>query len=125
MPYALQGIVSAWWGAMVCVLIFFGHQYHLHSTLPPRVDAVQHALVSFTGVSAGEQILMCHGARLDPSKPLSAYKLPVVMRARARVCVLCLRAFFGNTCLRACLCVAGPHIHSFASPLLSQNQINQ
>ena len=45
---------------------------------PRRVDAVQHALVSFTGVPVGEQILMCHGARLDPAKPLSAYKLPVV-----------------------------------------------
>ncbi|GBF99515.1 hypothetical protein Rsub_11949 [Raphidocelis subcapitata] len=41
-----------------------------------RVDAVQQALVSFTGVPAGDQILMAHGARLDPAKPLSAYKLP-------------------------------------------------
>ena len=47
----------------------------------PRVDAVQHALVSFTGVPVGDQILMCHGARLDPAKPLSAYKLPVVRAA--------------------------------------------
>jgi hypothetical protein len=43
-----------------------------------RVDAVQQALVSFTGVPVVDQILMCNGARLDPAKPLAAYKLPVV-----------------------------------------------
>lgn len=53
------------------------------SNLARSVDAVLAALVSFTGVPIGDQILMCHGARLDPAKPLSAYKLPVV-RVRAR-----------------------------------------
>lgn len=43
-----------------------------------RVDAVQQALVSVTGISTSDQIVMCHGARLDPAKPLAAYKLPVV-----------------------------------------------
>jgi len=43
-----------------------------------RVDAVQQALVSVTGISLSDQIVMCHGARLDPVKPLAAYKLPVV-----------------------------------------------
>jgi hypothetical protein len=42
------------------------------------VDAVQQALVSVTGIALGDQIVMCHGARLDPAKPLAAYKLPVV-----------------------------------------------
>lgn len=49
--------------------------------IPASVDAVAHALVSFTGVPVGDQILMCRGARLDPAKPLSAYKLPLVRRA--------------------------------------------
>jgi hypothetical protein len=43
-----------------------------------RVDAVQQALVAFTSIAVSDQIVMCHGARLDPAKPLSAYKLPVV-----------------------------------------------
>jgi hypothetical protein len=43
-----------------------------------RVDAVQQALVAFTNIAVSDQIVMCHGARLDPAKPLSAYKLPVV-----------------------------------------------
>jgi hypothetical protein len=43
-----------------------------------RVDAVQQALVCVTGISVPDQIVMCHGARLDPAKPLAAYKLPVV-----------------------------------------------
>ena len=43
-----------------------------------RVDAVQAALVPTTGVAVPDQILMCNGVRLDPAKPLTAYKLPVV-----------------------------------------------
>ncbi|GFR46208.1 hypothetical protein Agub_g7746 [Astrephomene gubernaculifera] len=42
-----------------------------------RVDAVQHALVSFTGIPVADQIAMYQGARLDPTKPLGAYGLPV------------------------------------------------
>jgi hypothetical protein len=34
--------------------------------------------VAFTSIAVSDQIVMCHGARLDPAKPLSAYKLPVV-----------------------------------------------
>lgn len=49
-----------------------------HSRACCRVDAVQQALVSVTGISVSDQIVMCHGARLDPAKPLAAYKLPVV-----------------------------------------------
>jgi hypothetical protein len=45
-----------------------------------RVDAVQQALVSVTGIGVSDQIVMCHGARLDPAKPLAAYKLPLVSR---------------------------------------------
>jgi hypothetical protein len=43
-----------------------------------RIDAVQQALVSVTGISVSDQIVMCQGARLDPAKPLAAYRLPVV-----------------------------------------------
>ncbi|GLC36258.1 hypothetical protein PLESTB_000603400 [Pleodorina starrii] len=42
-----------------------------------RVDAVQHALVSFTGIPVADQIAMYQGARLDPAKLLGAYRLPV------------------------------------------------
>lgn len=42
-----------------------------------RVDAVQQALVSFTGIPVVDQIVMCHGSRLDPKKALAAYRLPV------------------------------------------------
>ncbi|WIA42046.1 hypothetical protein OEZ86_009334 [Tetradesmus obliquus] len=48
-----------------------------------RVDAVQQALVAFTSIAVSDQIVMCHGARLDPAKPLSAYKLPVADPAAA------------------------------------------
>lgn len=48
-----------------------------------RVDAVQHALVAFTGLPVQEQIVMHNGARLDPAKTLAAYRLPVV---RALTC---------------------------------------
>lgn len=41
------------------------------------MEAVQQALVAFTDVPVADQILMCSGARLDPCKPLSAYKLPL------------------------------------------------
>lgn len=51
-----------------------------------RVDAVQQALVSVTGIAVSDQIVMCHGARLDPAKPLAAYKLPQV-RSNECVCV--------------------------------------
>ena len=43
-----------------------------------RVEAVQQALVSFTGIGVAEQIAIYHGARLDPSKSLKAYGLPKV-----------------------------------------------
>lgn len=42
-----------------------------------RVDAVQQALVAFTGVQVSDQIVMCEGARLDPNKTLAAYSLPL------------------------------------------------
>ncbi|KAK9861430.1 hypothetical protein WJX84_007392 [Apatococcus fuscideae] len=41
------------------------------------VGAVQQLLASLTGISAKEQILMSEGVRLDASKPLAAYKLPL------------------------------------------------
>ena len=41
---------------------------------------MQQALVSVTGIGVSDQIVMCHGARLDPAKPLAAYKLPLVSR---------------------------------------------
>lgn len=34
--------------------------------------------MSVTGIGVADQVVMCHGARLDPAKPLAAYKLPVV-----------------------------------------------
>lgn len=37
---------------------------------------MQTTLASLTAIPPGEQILMCDGARLDASKPLSAYSLP-------------------------------------------------
>lgn len=43
-----------------------------------RVDSVQQALVSFTGIQMPEQIVMYQGARLDPAKALQAYHLPKV-----------------------------------------------
>jgi hypothetical protein len=43
-----------------------------------RVEALQGALAAYTGVPPSDQILMCDGTALDPSRTLSAYKLPVV-----------------------------------------------
>ncbi len=56
-----------------------------------RVDTVQQALVSFTGIPICDQIIMCHGARLDPTKTLAQYGLPVVsaLIATTILCVLC------------------------------------
>ena len=48
------------------------------SPMPYRVDAVQQALLSFTGIAISDQIIMLNGARLDPSRSLGAYGLPVV-----------------------------------------------
>ncbi|KIY92250.1 hypothetical protein MNEG_15712 [Monoraphidium neglectum] len=64
-------------GIVLVLVAHNGKTLQLDVAAQTRVDAVQQALVSFTGVAVGDQILMCHGARLDPAKPLSAYKLPV------------------------------------------------
>ncbi|KAF8059682.1 ATG11 [Scenedesmus sp. PABB004] len=48
-----------------------------------RVETVQAALVTATGIALADQIVMCAGARLDPSKQLAAYKLPVADPAAA------------------------------------------
>ncbi len=53
----------------------------LHSLLPfapPRVEAVQQALVELTGIPVEDQVVICDGARLDPARSLAAYKLPAV-----------------------------------------------
>ena len=39
---------------------------------------MQQTLAALTGVPLSDQILMCDGARLDPTKPLYAYGLPAV-----------------------------------------------
>ena len=39
---------------------------------------MQQALATFTGVQVPDQIAMWGGARLDPSRQLGAYKLPLV-----------------------------------------------
>lgn len=46
--------------------------------LPCRVDALQAALASLTGLRAAEQIVMCDGRPLEAVQPLSAYQLPLV-----------------------------------------------
>ncbi len=46
---------------------------------------MQHALVSFTGISVVDQIVMYQGARLDPAKTLGAYRLPVVGASQSRI----------------------------------------
>lgn len=43
-----------------------------------RVDAVQQALLSFTGIPLADQLVMFNGARLDPARTLGSYGLPVV-----------------------------------------------
>ncbi len=50
------------------------HQRH-------RVDAVQQALLSFTSVPVTDQLVMYNGSRLDPSRTLGSYGLPVVRTA--------------------------------------------
>ncbi|KAI8470000.1 MAG: hypothetical protein J3K34DRAFT_521683 [Monoraphidium minutum] len=71
-------------GGIVLVLVAHnGKTLQLDVAGTTRVDAVQQALVSFTGVAVADQILMCRGARLDPAKPLAAYKLPVANPAAA------------------------------------------
>lgn len=56
-----------------------------------RVDTVQQALVSFTGIPICDQIIMCHGARLDPARTLAQYGLPVVsaLTSTMILCLLC------------------------------------
>lgn len=53
-----------------------------------RVEAVQQALVSFTGIEVEEQIAIYAGAKLDPSKSLKAYGLPKVGPSTADTCLL-------------------------------------
>ncbi|MEW5306673.1 MAG: hypothetical protein WDW36_009123 [Sanguina aurantia] len=54
-----------------------GKQIHLDVQPSTRVEAVQQALVLFTGLALPEQIVMFNGARLDPSRQMYHYKLPV------------------------------------------------
>ncbi len=49
-----------------------------------RVDALQSYVAGLTGIVVGDQILMCEGVPLDPAKPLSAYKLPLVRAGHRR-----------------------------------------
>lgn len=42
-----------------------------------RVEAVQQALVTFTGIPIPDQILMLAGSKLDAARTLSAYRLPM------------------------------------------------
>jgi hypothetical protein len=50
---------------------------HAH-TPSRRVDALQAALASVSGLRVAEQILMCNGRPLEAAQPLSAYQLPQV-----------------------------------------------
>ncbi|GAX81462.1 hypothetical protein CEUSTIGMA_g8891.t1 [Chlamydomonas eustigma] len=43
-----------------------------------RVEAVQHALLMFTGTLVHDQIIMFNGSRLESSRTLGSYGLPVV-----------------------------------------------
>lgn len=43
-----------------------------------RVDAMQSALATFTGLAAADQICMVKGAKMDPTRTLGAYRLPAV-----------------------------------------------
>ena len=56
----------------------FCQQLHLCSAC--RVELMQQALVTFTGVAVQDQIVMVNGTKLDPAKELGAYQLPVVRR---------------------------------------------
>lgn len=46
---------------------------------------MQQALAELTGIPRGDQILMCDGARLEGTRPLSAYGLPWVSSGWAPV----------------------------------------
>jgi hypothetical protein len=74
------------------------------------VDAVQQALVSVTGISTSDQIVMCHGARLDPAKPLAAYKLPVVSARPA-----------AGSIAAAVACQCSVHSAQYGHPLVHSN----
>lgn len=84
-----------------CLYLLRAGNYALHVALSSwqnlphlerRVDAVQQALVSFTGIPIADQIVMCNGARLDPAKALAAYKLPLVRAPPSGpVCHACMR----------------------------------
>lgn len=63
-----------------------------------RVDAVQMALFSFTGVPIADQIVMFKGSKMDPNRLLSSYKLPLVGMASATCCA----------CMEPCTHAHGP-----------------
>ncbi|KXZ49649.1 hypothetical protein GPECTOR_20g506 [Gonium pectorale] len=65
-------------GGVILVLVAHsGRTLQLDVQPSTRVDAVQHALVQFTGIPVADQIAMYQGARLDATKLLGAYRLPV------------------------------------------------
>ncbi|GLI69495.1 hypothetical protein VaNZ11_014129 [Volvox africanus] len=63
--------------SLLVLVAHSGRTLQLDVQASTRVDAVQHALVSFTGIPVADQIAMYQGARLDPAKLLGAYRLPV------------------------------------------------
>jgi hypothetical protein len=64
--------------SVVLVLVAHdGRALHLDVEANTTVEAVQLALVSFTGIPLNDQIVMCRGARMCPRNIMSTYMLPL------------------------------------------------
>lgn len=53
-----------------------GHSFELNCEDATPVESVMRVIESVAGISLGDQLLLCSDTRLEPQRPLSAYKLP-------------------------------------------------
>ncbi|XP_077238166.1 autophagy-related protein 11-like [Tasmannia lanceolata] len=53
-----------------------GHTYELDCDESTPVEAIQRYIESVSGIQFNDQLLLCQDMKLEPQRPLSAYKLP-------------------------------------------------
>ncbi|KAL8488662.1 hypothetical protein ACS0TY_024357 [Phlomoides rotata] len=75
---SLEGVVQM--GKLVIHIAENGHSYELDSDEYTLVEVVQKILERVCGIPFNDQLLLCLDMKLEPQRPLSAYKLPSVDR---------------------------------------------
>lgn len=63
-------------GKVVVHIAENGHSFEVHCDETTLVEAVMQSIESFSGITFGDQLLLCSDTKLESHRPLSAYKLP-------------------------------------------------